>query len=147
MSSRRERVFLHHLDLSTDSRISINKQKEERELIMGVYIGFVVIAIPCILFLLYCLTPRGKNWLRANGLLWFLFALSLIYISKADQWPAFAFFAHCYYELLQRQRAHRKIRPCLYTIVYYLVHIAKVFGSTMFNSFAKLTLFFETTKL
>ena len=36
---------------------------------MGVYIGFVVIAIPCILFLIYCLTPRGKRWLRVNGLL------------------------------------------------------------------------------
>ena len=36
---------------------------------MGVYIGFVVIAIPCILFLIYCLTPRGKHWLKANGLL------------------------------------------------------------------------------
>ena len=59
----------------------------------------------------------------------------------------FCFFARFYYKLLQRQRAHRKIRPCLYIIVYYLVHIAKVFGSTMFNSFAKLTLFSETTKL
>ena len=56
-------------DLSIDSRISINKQEKERELIMGVYIGFVVIAVPCILFLLYCLTPRGKRWLKVNGLL------------------------------------------------------------------------------
>ena len=59
----------------------------------------------------------------------------------------FCFFVRFYYELLQRQRAHRKIRPCLYIIVYYLFHIAKVFGSTMFNSFAKLTLYFETSKL
>jgi hypothetical protein len=36
---------------------------------MGVYIGVVVIGIPCILFLLYCLTPKGKNWLRVNGML------------------------------------------------------------------------------
>ena len=49
--------------------ISINKQEKERELIMGVYIGFVVIAIPCIIFLLYCLTPSGKNWLRQNNML------------------------------------------------------------------------------
>ena len=63
-------LFIHHLTFSIDSRININKQEKERELIMGVYIGFVVIAIPCILFLLYCLTPRGKHWLRMNGLLW-----------------------------------------------------------------------------
>ena len=62
-------LLIRHLDLSIDSRISINKQEKERELIMGVYIGFVVIAVPCILFLLYCLTPRGKRWLKVNGLL------------------------------------------------------------------------------
>lgn len=43
--------------------------EKERRLIMGVYIGFVVIGIPCILFLLYCLTPQGKHWLRMNGML------------------------------------------------------------------------------
>ena len=59
----------------------------------------------------------------------------------------FCFFARFYYKLLQSQRAHQMIRPCLYIIVYYLFHIAKVFGSTMFNSYAKLTLFSETTKL
>ena len=36
---------------------------------MGVYLAFVFIGIPCILFLLYCLTPKGKHWLRMNGLL------------------------------------------------------------------------------
>lgn len=28
-----------------------------------------VIGIPCALFLLYCLTPKGKHWLRVNGML------------------------------------------------------------------------------
>ena len=36
---------------------------------MGVYIGFFVIAVPCIIFLLYCLTPKGKQWMRENNLL------------------------------------------------------------------------------
>ena len=36
---------------------------------MGVYLAFVFIGIPCILFLLYCLTPLGKHWLSMNGLL------------------------------------------------------------------------------
>ena len=36
---------------------------------MGVYIMFVMIGIPCIIFLLYCLTPSGKRWLRVNGML------------------------------------------------------------------------------
>ena len=28
-----------------------------------------LIGIPCIIFLLYCLTPKGKRWLRVNGML------------------------------------------------------------------------------
>ena len=28
-----------------------------------------VIGIPCALFLLYILTPKGKHWLRMNGML------------------------------------------------------------------------------
>ena len=36
---------------------------------MGVYIMFAMIGIPCIIFLLYCLTPNGKRWLRVNGML------------------------------------------------------------------------------
>ena len=38
---------------------------------MGAYIMLAVIGIPCTLFLLYCLTPRGKHWLRVNGMLWY----------------------------------------------------------------------------
>lgn len=30
---------------------------------------FAMIGIPCIIFLLYCLTPNGKHWLRVNGML------------------------------------------------------------------------------
>ena len=36
---------------------------------MGMYIVFFVYAVPCILFLLYCLTPNGKTWLRNNNIL------------------------------------------------------------------------------
>ena len=36
---------------------------------MGVYLAFIFIGIPCILFLLYCTTPKGKRWLRLNGML------------------------------------------------------------------------------
>ena len=28
-----------------------------------------IIGVPCALFLLYCLTPKGKHWLRVNGML------------------------------------------------------------------------------
>ena len=27
------------------------------------------ITIPCLVFLFFCITPRGKKWRRANGLL------------------------------------------------------------------------------
>ena len=30
---------------------------------------FALIGIPCIIFLLYILTPKGKHWLRMNGML------------------------------------------------------------------------------
>jgi hypothetical protein len=36
---------------------------------MGAYIMLSLIGVPCLLFLLYCLTPKGKHWLKANGLL------------------------------------------------------------------------------
>lgn len=36
---------------------------------MGAYLAYAVIGIPCTLFLLYCLTPNGKQWLRQNNLL------------------------------------------------------------------------------
>jgi hypothetical protein len=36
---------------------------------MGMYLIFLVYGVPCILFLLFCLTPKGKHWLRMNGLL------------------------------------------------------------------------------
>ena len=28
-----------------------------------------IIGVPCLLFLLYCLTPKGKRWLHQNNLL------------------------------------------------------------------------------
>ena len=36
---------------------------------MGAYIMLSIIGVPCALFLLYCLTPRGKHWLKTNGML------------------------------------------------------------------------------
>ena len=36
---------------------------------MGAYLGLAVIGIPCALFLLYCLTPKGKQWLRNNNMI------------------------------------------------------------------------------
>lgn len=36
---------------------------------MGAYIMLALIGVPCTLFLLFCLTPKGKHWLRVNGLL------------------------------------------------------------------------------
>jgi len=36
---------------------------------MGAYIVFATIGIPCTIFLLWCLTPSGKKWLRANNML------------------------------------------------------------------------------
>ena len=36
---------------------------------MGAYLVLAVIGVPGALFLLYCLTPKGKHWLRVNGML------------------------------------------------------------------------------
>ena len=36
---------------------------------MGMYLIFIVFGVPCILFLLFCLTPSGKKWLRQHNML------------------------------------------------------------------------------
>lgn len=36
---------------------------------MGALMGFAVLGIPCAVFLLWCLTPNGKKWLRANNMI------------------------------------------------------------------------------
>lgn len=36
---------------------------------MGMYLIFLVYGVPCILFLLFCLTPSGKAWLQQHNLL------------------------------------------------------------------------------
>ena len=36
---------------------------------MGAFMVFGVIAVPCALFLLYCLTPGGKRWHRENHMI------------------------------------------------------------------------------
>jgi hypothetical protein len=36
---------------------------------MGVYLGALILGVPCFLFLIYTYTPSGKRWMRMNGLL------------------------------------------------------------------------------
>ena len=36
---------------------------------MGVYLGALILGIPCLIFLIYTYTPSGKRWMRMNGLL------------------------------------------------------------------------------
>lgn len=33
------------------------------------YMAFVVVGIPCIVFVLFCLTPKGRRWMRQNNML------------------------------------------------------------------------------
>lgn len=36
---------------------------------MGVYLVALTVGVPCAIFILYCLTPKGKDWLRQNNML------------------------------------------------------------------------------
>lgn len=36
---------------------------------MGTLIILAMVGTPCIAFLIYCATPKGKQWLRRNDLL------------------------------------------------------------------------------
>lgn len=36
---------------------------------MGVYLAFLFVGVPCMVFLVFCLTRNGKKWLRQNNLL------------------------------------------------------------------------------
>ncbi len=36
---------------------------------MGAYMVFGILGIPCAIFLIYCLTPKGKQWLRHNNMI------------------------------------------------------------------------------
>jgi len=36
---------------------------------MGALLAFAVFGIPCVVFVFWCLTPWGKKWRQANGLL------------------------------------------------------------------------------
>jgi len=51
---------------------------------MGVYLVALTVGVPCALFLLYCLTPKGKHWLRVNGMLCpsYLSIYQFIYFSR-----------------------------------------------------------------
>ena len=49
--------------------LDISKKEKRRSRIMGMYLIFFVYGVPCILFLLFCLTPSGKQWLRQHNML------------------------------------------------------------------------------
>lgn len=36
---------------------------------MGALLVFAVIGIPCAVFIIYCTTPSGKKWLKANHMI------------------------------------------------------------------------------
>ena len=36
---------------------------------MGVYLGAIVVGIPCLVFIIFSYTPAGKRWREKNGLL------------------------------------------------------------------------------
>ena len=36
---------------------------------MGVYLGALILGVPCLIFLIYTYTPKGKEWMRMNVLL------------------------------------------------------------------------------
>jgi len=36
---------------------------------MGVYLVALTVGVPCAMFLIYCVTPTGKKWLRHNNML------------------------------------------------------------------------------
>ncbi len=36
---------------------------------MGAYLVFGVLGVPCVIFLLWCLTPSGRRWLKSNNML------------------------------------------------------------------------------
>lgn len=36
---------------------------------MGVYMVFAVVAVPCMIFIIYAFIPSGKRWRREQGLL------------------------------------------------------------------------------
>ena len=36
---------------------------------MGMYLGFLTVGLPCLIFIIFCYTPKGKEWRRVNGLL------------------------------------------------------------------------------
>ena len=42
---------------------------KERTTDMGVYLAAILVGVPGIIFLIYCYTPKGKEWRRMNGLL------------------------------------------------------------------------------
>ena len=36
---------------------------------MGAYIVYAAIGIPCVIFLLWCLPPQGRKWLKSNHMI------------------------------------------------------------------------------
>jgi hypothetical protein len=36
---------------------------------MGMYLAALFVGLPCLVFLIFTYTPKGKEWMRRNGLL------------------------------------------------------------------------------
>jgi len=36
---------------------------------MGMYLVGLFVGLPCLIFLIFTYTPKGKEWMRTNGLL------------------------------------------------------------------------------
>ena len=36
---------------------------------MGVILGAIIVGIPCLAFIIFSYTPKGKEWMRRNDLL------------------------------------------------------------------------------
>ena len=46
-------------------QVIVNDNKKS----MGVYLGLIMVGVPGVIFLIYCLTPSGRRWMQANNLL------------------------------------------------------------------------------
>ena len=91
---------------------------------MGALIGFAVLGIPCAAFLVWCLTPKGKKWLKANNM------IQIMLIKKS--WltpPLFLLYTLLFVVLMPRgfreaadDRGYSVFR-CVFPIVIMLLHV------------------------
>lgn len=36
---------------------------------MGIFLVSLLLGVPCTIFLIYCATPKGREWMKRNNLL------------------------------------------------------------------------------